>query len=279
MSKLKDLTGQTFGRLTVISRLPNYIQPNGRSRTRWLCQCECGNQYIGDGSHLLHGNTKSCGCLHRETSSAWAKTKTPAKASAQARKQDLTGQQFGKLTVIEFAGNDEKTRKTMWTCQCECGSKTVVRSNHLLRGLVKSCGCTKSFAEETITKFLNGLDLKVKKEVSFPNLVSSRGGLLRFDFAFYDNEERLLAVLEYQGEQHSIKRNQKFGKQQREETDALKVSYCEEHNIPLYQIWYNQNVIYELLSALADIYRMTTPCQADDTSEGVTTISEESREQ
>lgn len=273
MSKLKDLTGQTFGRLTVVSRLPNYVQPNGRTRTRWLCKCECGKEYIGDGSHLLHGNVKSCGCLHRETSVAWAQTKAPAKASAQARRRDLTSKQFGKLTVIEFAGNEEKARKSMWKCRCECGSITVVRSNHLLRGLIRSCGCTQSFAEEVIIQFLNELDVTYAKEVAFPDLVSSRGGLLRFDFAFYDSDKNLLALLEYQGAQHSMKRNQDFGRQQREETDALKEAYCKEHNIPLYQIWYSDNVIYELISALTDIYRMTTPCQADLPSEGVTTIS------
>lgn len=279
MSKLKDLTGQTFGRLTVLSRLPNYEQQNGRKRTRWLCRCECGNEYVGDGSHILHGNVKSCGCLHSETSTAWGKTGKPAKASAKARKQDLTGKKFGKLTVIEFAGNDKNNRKSMWKCHCECGSVTVVRSNHLLRGLIKSCGCTQSFAEETIIRFLNKLDVTYAKEVTFPGLISSNGGLLRFDFAFYNQSKNLLALLEYQGAQHSAKRNHDFGRQQREETDALKKAYCKEHNIPLYQIWYNDDVIYELISTLTDIYRMTTPCQADLLSEGVTTISQESREQ
>lgn len=58
MSTLVDLTGRTFGRLTVISR-------NGSTHSHavWMCQCSCGNVVnIASGS-LLKGVTKSCGCL------------------------------------------------------------------------------------------------------------------------------------------------------------------------------------------------------------------------
>ncbi|MHA2033291.1 MAG: hypothetical protein ACW99Q_28300, partial [Candidatus Kariarchaeaceae archaeon] len=58
-----DLTGQKFGRLTVVKRvLPNTTCGN----SRWLCQCDCGNQKIICGASLRNNNTKSCGCLHRE---------------------------------------------------------------------------------------------------------------------------------------------------------------------------------------------------------------------
>ena len=69
MSKLVDLTGKQFDRLTVIKRVPDYIQSNGRKRTMWLCMCECGNYITVDGEHLKSGATKSCGCLQRELTS------------------------------------------------------------------------------------------------------------------------------------------------------------------------------------------------------------------
>lgn len=69
MSKLVDLTGKQFDRLTVIKRAPDYIQSNGRKRTMWLCMCECGNYITVDGEHLKSGATKSCGCLQRELTS------------------------------------------------------------------------------------------------------------------------------------------------------------------------------------------------------------------
>ena len=55
----KDLTGQKFGRLTVIERAEN--GKNGS--TRWLCRCECGNEKIIEGGHLRSNKIKSCGCL------------------------------------------------------------------------------------------------------------------------------------------------------------------------------------------------------------------------
>ena len=58
----KDLTGQRFGRLTVLEPLP------GERRTRWRCVCDCGREtVVGSGHHLTSGNTKSCGCLHRDS--------------------------------------------------------------------------------------------------------------------------------------------------------------------------------------------------------------------
>lgn len=54
-----DLTGRTFGRLTVLKRSEN-VRPK---RTYWLCRCSCGAlKKIGRGN-LLRGSTKSCGCL------------------------------------------------------------------------------------------------------------------------------------------------------------------------------------------------------------------------
>lgn len=55
------------------------------------------------------------------------------------KKLDLTGQRFGKLTVIGPAENIGK--RTAWRCRCDCGRETVVRTLHLRSGHVSSCGC------------------------------------------------------------------------------------------------------------------------------------------
>lgn len=62
MGKFIDLTGQRFGRLSVISRAEN--DKNGN--VRWLCLCDCGNEVIVSTKSLKNGHTKSCGCLHAE---------------------------------------------------------------------------------------------------------------------------------------------------------------------------------------------------------------------
>lgn len=54
---------------------------------------------------------------------------------------DLTGQRFGRLTVLGI--HDTNTRKTFWVCQCDCGGIKIARSDLLLRGSIRSCGCMK----------------------------------------------------------------------------------------------------------------------------------------
>ena len=54
--------------------------------------------------------------------------------------KDLTGQKFGKLTVIKRAKND-KYGRSMWLCECECGGKNTVSGYHLTTGMTQSCGC------------------------------------------------------------------------------------------------------------------------------------------
>lgn len=61
MSKLKDLSNQRFGRLTVIERADN-----SGHHTRWLCKCDCGQYTKSHTTSLTSGRTKSCGCLGRE---------------------------------------------------------------------------------------------------------------------------------------------------------------------------------------------------------------------
>lgn len=54
-------------------------------------------------------------------------------------KLDLAGKQFGRLTVIKYAGS--KNYRTLWLCKCECGKEKIVKSSDLTRGATKSCGC------------------------------------------------------------------------------------------------------------------------------------------
>ena len=53
---------------------------------------------------------------------------------------DLIGQRFGRLLVLERAGNDSGGR-ALWKCRCDCGKVTVARGNDLRNGHTQSCGC------------------------------------------------------------------------------------------------------------------------------------------
>ena len=66
MAKPIDLTGQRFGRWTVVRRTEKpspYISFEG---AWWLCKCDCGQERAVRGASLRFGSSVSCGCLNRE---------------------------------------------------------------------------------------------------------------------------------------------------------------------------------------------------------------------
>lgn len=140
MWQAKDIVGQRFGKLTVIKRVEN----NNRMRAKFLCRCDCGNEKIILGDSLSSGKTKSCGCLKHQTS---------------YRFENLIGQKFGYLTVLERAENG-KNGQTRYKCVCDCGKECTVLATSLKQGVTKSCGCfrrkemsVRSFKDLTGHKF------------------------------------------------------------------------------------------------------------------------------
>lgn len=70
MSKVIDLTGQRFGRLTAIE----YAGKDNQMLTLWRCICDCGKEITTRASSLKCGNTQSCGCLQAENTKVRATT-------------------------------------------------------------------------------------------------------------------------------------------------------------------------------------------------------------
>ena len=115
MSTFLDLTGKRFGKLVAIS----YSSGSRHNEGVWLCKCDCGKDTFVSSANLRTGNTKSCGCLVMK---------------------DITGERFGKLTVIEYAGLDAR-KEALWLCRCDCGTEKVINGCALRRGNIVSCGC------------------------------------------------------------------------------------------------------------------------------------------
>lgn len=126
MGTFQDLTGMRFGRLTVLSRGEDNIAKSGRHTVTWVCKCDCGENTIAQANNLKSGHTVSCGCAKLDI--------------GEKLTHDLTGMKFNRLTVIKPA-DKSRTGETRWVCLCECGKETIVQSNNLKSGLVKSCGC------------------------------------------------------------------------------------------------------------------------------------------
>ena len=117
MGKLIDVTGQKFGKLTVIKR----DESISGGAAYWICRCDCGKEISCKGTMLRRGEVRSCGCLQRE---------------------DLTGQKFSYLTVLNYAYSERGQR--YWNCLCDCGRNINVTTKSLKSGNTRSCGCLHS---------------------------------------------------------------------------------------------------------------------------------------
>ena len=129
---------------------------------------------------------------------------------------DLTGEKYGKLTVLERAKNRKKA--TMWKCKCECGELTVVSSGNLRNGNTKSCGClSRRKSSERATKHGAGYEpwygqwkamirrVTNPKDVSYEHYVLTKKLTIDDDFvadpwAFYEE------IGEFPGKGYTIDR-------------------------------------------------------------------------
>lgn len=187
---LIDLTGQRFGRLLVVSRAPNYVSPNGDTNTMWNCICDCGNDVVISQSSLRSQGTKSCGCYRAEVSS-------------ERMLEDLSGQRFGMLTVVDRGENiyhPNGSFSVTWNCNCDCGGKVTVQSGNLKNGHTQSCGCISSRGEAAIRQYLTNNNINYQPQYNFEDCLDI--GLLRFDFGILDANNNLLFLCEYDGQQH-----------------------------------------------------------------------------
>ena len=98
-----------------------------------------------------------------------------------------------------------------------------------------------SRGELKIFDILTNAGLEFKEEYIFPDLVSSTGRPLRFDFAVFDDNGDIDFLIEFQGIQH-YEAKSKFGGvtglRKQQFNDARKRQYCKEHDIKLIAIPY-----------------------------------------
>lgn len=227
VGRAKDLTGQKYGKLTVLGRAPDKYRG-----AYWWCECECENHTIVKvlGSHLLSGQTKSCGCYNKEIVSKIGKN----------AKKDITGQKFGYLTVLRDSGNRAHNRQVIWECQCECGNILQVRGDQLKSEHTTSCGCKKrSRGEVLIENILIKENILFEKEKLFSDLHFNNNHRSHPRFDFYIPSQNL--AIEFDGIQHFEKSRGIFNKislEERQKRDQIKNEYCKNKNIYLIRIPY-----------------------------------------
>ena len=241
MGSFIDLTGQKYNLLTVIKRAEN-IKSGNRSIVCWECLCDCGNKTIVRADALRNGTTKSCGCKKYGN-----------------RVINEIGNKYGKITVIERRGSDND-HKALWLCKCDCGGEIITTGKRLRNSIVTSCGCIRSSNNQKINLLLQENNINFKAEYSFSELVSKNNTRLRFDFAILNNENKVLGLIEFQGEQHYLQKERGYYTKEKIEKikqhDLLKKSYCKERKIPLLCIQYdlfNEEKILEWVKSLNGI--------------------------
>lgn len=231
---LIDLTGERFGRLVVTGRAPNYVSPNGDTNTRWNCHCDCGNDIVVPQSGLRSQGTISCGCYRREVTS-------------KNMLEDLTGQKFGMLTVVDRGDNlyhPNGGYSVTWNCICDCGGKISVQAGNLKNGHTTSCGCISSKGENKISQYLINHNINYKPQYTFDDCTYK--GLLRFDIGVLDCNKNLVFLCEFDGQQHyepvifggdsydeAVKKHEQLVIR-----DNVKNTYCAEKGIRLLRIPY-----------------------------------------
>lgn len=221
--QLKDLTGFRFGKWYVIKR----DLTKKSDRAFWVCRCDCGTEKSVSGFHLRSGCSTSCGCI-----------KSP----------DLTGQRFGKLTVLELLDRRSKDYDKIYRCICDCGSIKETIAYSLTSGATKSCGCIKSLGELKIKEILNNNNIDFKYEYSFEDYRSAR-----YDFAIIDKNENIIKLIEFDGQQHFEESRGSWNKyttlQERVQKDREKDEYALSKSIKLTRIpyWEIENITLEML--------------------------------
>lgn len=214
-TNFKDLTGQKFGRLTVLS----FKEINRNHKSVWHCRCDCGNECDIIGTQMEHGQVQSCGCFHTEV-------------MQQLLSNDIIGKKYGNLTVIDKT-YDEK-HHLLWKCQCDCGNIICLPGSQLTgeRG-TRSCGCVKSFYEIQIKNILEELKINFQQQQKFSDLRDIRQ--LSYDFSIYQ-DNKVIGLIEYQGEQHFKPIDYYGGEEQfkiQQLHDKMKLNYAKNNNIPL----------------------------------------------
>lgn len=201
--------GKTYGDLTVLKQLNNRF---GNPIQQYECRCSCGKEVIIPSD--LIGKKKNCGCKFMEGFDT---------------RQNLVGQKFGRLTVIEMSERlDHDGKRSYVICKCDCGNVCEVYRGHLKGGHTSSCGCLVSYGEEYVGSFLQKTGVDFKRQYQFSNLIDKKP--LKFDIAIL-SFNNAIGLIEVQGKQH-YDDSLLFSSDTLLEHDKMKKEYCKNNKIP-----------------------------------------------
>lgn len=219
----ENIIGKTFNHLTVINKTDK--RQSGKILYECECDCEKHTHIYVSRTDLLSNHTTSCGCKKFKFN---------------------IGDIINNRKIL--SRNNKNNERNYYICQCLlCGREYEALSQTLQKTI--SCGCQRSIGEFNIIQILNKHSIKYKKEYCFPN------SLFRFDFAILNENNEIIYLIEFDGEQHyenNIKNSGWSTYEKYEYThqnDIEKNNLAKNLNIPLVRIpyWERDNISYELL--------------------------------
>ena len=215
----------------------------------------CNKEFKMSPSAFLQGQR----CPHERYERVSKANMTPLK---EARKQ-MEKVSNGEYEIIgEYKGMNAKSLIR----HNKCGKTYMQEPTRVINENVGCPFCYISKGENVIKKYLIENQYFFKEQVKLAGCKNIRP--LPFDFGIYDNNYKLLFLIEYDGIQHYYP---KFGEKQFRETkrnDKIKTDFCKNNNIPLIRIKYTRsdnpivfekNIIMKLKKSLSN---MTIPSQA-----------------
>jgi hypothetical protein len=198
----EDIIGKKFNHLTVLEKT---CEKQG-GKILYKCECDCIHKNIvyTNRTDLISGHTKSCGCIKRKFQ---------------------IGDKINNRELLELVPSNRNEAR--YKCKCLLCNNIYEATTQTLQKTI-SCGCQKSIGEFNIIQILNKNNIPFIKEYCVNNY--------RFDFAILNNNNEVIRLIEFDGEQHY---KNKFGEKEFYEIvyhDAIKNSYCEDNNINLLRI-------------------------------------------
>lgn len=136
-----NLIGRHFGDWYVIG-FAGREMPSGQRL--WLCRCICGNTEEQRAPALVNGVAKGCReCYEMDQAARLASNRLTWLHERLGERPgyepaDLTGQRFGRWTVLFFSGYT-RHRARLWMCLCACGYTSTVMSYQLKSGDSTQC--------------------------------------------------------------------------------------------------------------------------------------------
>jgi len=228
--------GTILNGFTILEDLPS---EKGRSRVKAICPL-CKKEFIGYPKTIKNGECKSCGCLKKIVGT---KNLEITHQKPSPKKMYYKGTFINNFYIEEDIPTPEGVEKKSWVkAKCPlCEKLFDVPVKSLKSGNTTSCGCNKkSQGENKIMAILDKENIIYAKEYSFSDLKNKKP--LRFDFGIFNNENKLIYLIEYDGIQHFNELNVSWSNADslllNQYRDNLKNEYCRQNNIPLIRIPY-----------------------------------------